>query len=690
MRPDYQSFRRAASVSLVGLAIQFVLTVSMGLYGYFRGGSADGYDQGAITASIFGAVGLLVWLALAIYFDQARRAAIEEMEAKALSDSPSSSVFDEAGDELRVNARRLAGMTKLMLPAVSAAASLIMILAGLFRVGPALRFLDASALRQPGSNDTALVLGAIIAVAGFILARYISGMAKAKVWTPLRGGASFAVGMSLFGAYIAVAHLLRSAGPDVLLRFEPLVFAIGLVGVGAEILLNLLLDLYRPRKAGEAVRPAFDSRLLAFVAAPDRVAESISDAINYQFGFNVSENWFYKLFSHMVLPLILAATVIIWLLTIPVIVEPDQQALVLRNGKVVREVGPGLHYKWPWPVGSIVVPEYDQTVDGVTYRSRSTAAVRTLDLGTPPPRSGGDPILWTTEHTDNERFVLVKSGTESAGSDLALLAAEVPLRYAISDVEAYELLGAPGERDELIQLVGRREVMLTLSRYTLDDILGPDRPEIAAELAQRVQAAFANMNPGPDGTPRGAGIEILFVGLEGVHPPQTTAESFERVVNAQQNRLGRIELARSRAIESLTKVVGSVDLAETIAAEIETWNRLRSRSANDEEVVAQEQRIEDLLAEAGGEAAELIHNASSKRWRRHLGARIDATLYAGQIAGFEANPTVYAAGLRVEALLAAMKNSRVYLTDDNVDLKMRIELQDRESSVDVFTTGSDQ
>ena len=64
----------------------------------------------------------------------------------------------------------------------------------------------------------------------------------------------------------------------------------------------------------EVPRPAMDSRLLSFVAAPDRLAQSIGDALNYQFGFNVTESWFYQLVSRWLASLALVGALVVWLM----------------------------------------------------------------------------------------------------------------------------------------------------------------------------------------------------------------------------------------------------------------------------------------------------------------------------------------------------------------------------------------
>lgn len=691
MKPDHLSYRRAATVSLVGLAVQFAITLTFGLYGYYKESHA------AVTAALFSAVGLLVWVTLAILFDQQRRERVEAIEAESLASEAASSVFESGEDDLRVAARRLETVNKIGLPVVSAVVGLLLVAVGFQRFAGGSEVAEQAILNPMPADTVGLFVGLSIAFIGFIFGRYTSGMAKQDVWHNLRAGAAFAAGSSVLGLALAVAQFIRLAEPDVVLRLLPVVFPVAAIALGGEIFLNILLNLYRPRKRGEQPRVAFESRVLAFVAAPDRIADTISEAINYQFGFNVTGSWFYQLLSRAMLVLLAFGLLVIWGLTSLTVVEPHQRAMVLRFGSIVRsDIGPGLHLKMPWPIDRVVIPELEITnEDGTREIVRTAAGLRRLQLGTAPPRSGETPILWTETHTDNERFQLVQSGDRSGGgandtNDLALMAVEVPLQYAVVDVEKYDRLGPPNLRDQLLEAVGRREVMLYLSQRTVADLLGEDRAEISRDLRARIASAFAQMNPHESGEPIGAGIEIVFVGVEGVHPPQDTAASFEDVVNAQQNREGLLEVSRAEAIERLTQIVGSVDLADRISAEIERWDDLKAEGASETEIAEQALRIEALIEDAGGEAAATLAYARADRWTSLMSARAASALYTGQLAGYVANPSLYAASIRFDAIAEAMSGARVYLTsDEQAYLRMRYELQDRETQVDVFDAGSD-
>lgn len=687
MTADHLTYRRATSTSLFGLIVQTLVSLTFLIYGLQTS------DPAAVSASIFAGVGVLAWAALTILFDQYRRERLEAMEAEALADDAGSSVFAESEGDLRVAARRLRFVRRILMPGAALLMGTLLVGAGLARFGPAQELLSDPNFAGGTRPTVGLFVGIVVAVLGFIFARYAAGMAKRFEWSSLRAGAGFAVGSSLFGLGLTIASFIEFAGPPIGQRLLVIAVPVVMLVVGAEFFLNFLLDLYRPRKASEPDRPAFDSRLLAFVAAPDRVAESISEAINYQLGFNVTGGWLYQLLSRSVVWLVVFAGLVVWLLTSLVVIEPHQRAMVLRFGQVQRaDIGPGLHFKAPWPIDTVVIPGFVQTDDrGRPVRTvRTATGIRRLELGTTRPRPGTSPILWTTDHADNETFTLTQPtsprtvGRATGTRDFNLVAIEVPLHYSIENVELYERLGPPEERDRLLEAVGRRAVLRYISGLTIDEVLATSRTEMASELRRRVESAFGELNPGPDGVPRGAGVRVLFVGAEGVHPPKDTAEAFENVVSAQQNREGMILEAEARAIEILTEVVGSVELADEVVAAIESFNRLRRGGADAEEITAKEQEIEQLLAEAGGVAAQRLAEARSARWRSHMAARARAMEFLGQREAFEAQPTAYRWRTYLSALDDVLSSNRVTVIDSGPRLWIDLNLEQSGTTVDPF------
>jgi len=683
MRADYLTYRRATSESVRGLLLQAALAIGLLLYGAFT------KDDAAITAAAFVGIGILAWLSLAIVYDQHRRERIEAIENEALASAPTagSSVFEKQ-DEFLPAARRLAGLYKYFMPAMS-------ILIGTLLVGIGLwRFMAVKA--QIGLPDSDLVagkegwamgVGGMAAGLGFLFARYTATLAKAPVYANLRAGSSFAVGAALLGLALLVAKLVGSFGPDVLVVYLRVVFAAFMVVIGVEVFINFVLGVYRPRRAGELPRPAFDSRLLSFVAAPDRIAQSINEAINYQLGFDVTGGWFYKLVSKWALPLLVFGLLIVWGLTSIVIVQPHQRAMILRFGEPVsnEDLPPGAHFKAPWPIDTVYVPEFfSKDKDGVLrLTDRTATGIRVLDLGTTPPAIK-DAILWTNDHAGEELYQFVRASTFEQGgdlADLAIVSVEVPMHYTVSDVRLFDELAPPEKRDDVLKAVARRELTYYFQRVLLDDVLGGGREQMSRDLSTRIQKAYDSLNNG-----KGAGVKIVFLGIAGVHPPKDVAQAFEGPVMADQRREANLSDARAYAIGKLAEIVGNVALARTIIGEIDTFERMSLAKAEAAAMAEQELRIQTLIESAGGGAAKALAQARADRWVAHMKPRGMAARHEGQVALHTAAPSYYEASRYFEALRSAMSNARVYVTNDDIPvLRVEPDLKDKTVGVDVFS-----
>ncbi len=695
---DYLAYRKASSISLVGLVLQLLLTVIVFFY------SRVSNDLAAGAASIFLATGLIAWGLLLLIFDQHRRERMEAMEADQLAASGASaaSAFESVGDELQVAARRLAFIYRWVMPAGAILIGAINIWVGISRIRH-WGGLDVTQI-QPRFVGWTLAIGLSMAVVGFVFARFVSGMGKVDAWSNLRAGSAISVAGALIGVVLAVGGFLElSLGINTVLAYSPMIISAGMIAFGLEIGLNLLLDVYRPHKPGEIPRPAFDSRLLGLLAAPDRIAENVGDAVNYQFGIDVTSSWFYQLLSKWVLMFIGIGVGVGWLMTMLVVVEPHERGLILTNGRISEplvsfgdrgdgDIGPGLHVKLPWPFSRYETP----VVMGKRGESgvRTTTGVRVLQLASNPPSPATTPILWTESHAGVERLNIVQpdrvmgeddlektSHEGSSVAELSLLAVEVPVHFVIRNVKLFDQFAVPGQREDLLTQIGRRVVTQYLGELSIHEVLATHRTTMPLELKMRIETAFGELNDG-----HGPGIEILFVGVNGVHPPMKAAPSFERVIIARQNRESLIEEAKKLQITVLTETAGSVELADEINDQLIALEAMRREIGRESvEYIEAELAVQKLLERAGGEAGELILAASATRWDRHMSERGRASLLQGQQEAYLASPELYRSNMYFGALLEAMKESRVYLTPGDLgSLKVRLELQDKQVGTDVF------
>ncbi|MBU6413751.1 MAG: hypothetical protein KGS45_09765 [Planctomycetes bacterium] len=708
MNADYITYRRATSVSLIGLTLQALMCITLLVYGFMM---RDAYpadattdvlraqaesriaigDLPAIAAAMMMGVGCLAWLALAITFDQHRRERIEALEASTLGEQGVGSVFGQKNEnEFKPAARRLAAMHRVFLPIISLVMAAGYIGMGVWRLIEGRERLGFKIPTQHLEWGLAICIG--LAVAGFFIARYVAGMSRQKVWANLRGGAAVAGGSAVTAFVIGIGHLVDLMGPDVVSRTLQVVVPGVMILLGGEVVLNFLLNMYRPRKAGETPRPAFDSGIMSLVAAPDSVIKSIGDAVSYQLGYDVKGNWFFQLVSRLVAPLVGVGLVVIWLLSAFAVVEPHQRGIVTRFGKMMREVGPGLHVKWPWPVERVEVPVYLQRDERGRMQevARTATGIRVVQLGSTPSSKPG-PVLWTNEHGGGEVFEIVQPSrfgeAAQVGGEIAQVAMECTLAYCVGDVAKFEQFAPDYQREEIIRSVAQREVMRHMAHLSVDEVLGADRVKLAGEIRGKIEAALGALNPDASGKSMGAGVQVVSLTIGKLHPHKDVAPSYEKIVIAEQKRQERLEVANASKIKTLAKVSGSIERAEEILAEIEKLRKLEDAKAPREQVVELEFKIQKMLEDGTGTAAANIADAASGRWGKHMGERGLASRYVGLNASYEASPAIFRASLYFEAWREAMAGNLVYLTDDRVkDLRIEADLKEKDSTVNVFQT----
>ena len=688
MRTDHLAYQQATRVSGFGLLLQLLIGLTLLLFGRIDG------DTTFLFSAAYILLGSLVWIGLIIIFYQHKLERLEALEEDDLAASrgDATSVFDDAGEDIRVAAKRLRLMHKWLMPAVSLLLAVLLVFFG-YEMIAFLRDVSSGSVstREDATSSSFLVTGQrgwavsiciAFALVAFIFSRFVAGMSKQSAWQNLRGGAAYMVGNAIVLLAVAVGVAFRFFDNEDVIVWVAYAVPIFMMVQAAEIVLNFILNLYRPRIPGEAPRPAFDSKMLSLFAAPDNLVRSLNEAVNYQFGFDITSSWGYQLLIRSAVKLLILGVVVMVALNTMVIVEPQQQAVKLARGAIVGEVrDPGVLWKYPWPFEGAVV------VDVTPIRSLYlTARVREKR----PPAGWDHSIsLWDDDlQTDvdmdpfvvasptverNVNVVLASDGetadeqTEQLSRSWSLLDAEIILNYRVkstqtggdedglikflqfaSDERGRERLT---QREKLLQAIALRVTMQYLSTLDFDDLLTTIRDDLSTQLTAQIQQAFDE---------RDTGVELVDVSIPHLRPHGGMAGNYIELAISNQARLQSIAEAERREVTTLTALSGSVENSGILLEAIEEYNDLRNSSdADPDEVSAMQSRIERMLYQFGSSATSVISEAERDRWVDLMNERTRANSLVSERIAFEASPELFMQRRYLQVLQAYLPDRRI-------------------------------
>ena len=629
------SSKRAEYVALASLILSvlfFGIAFFVGRWSGFLAVSAAGWF---ILSSA------LIWFVLCLQFHQRALAEQEKLDMSQLSKGEeTSTIFQAKGEKATLFAvaqRRLSVLEKWFLPFFSAAIAAYQIGIALYL----LKAISAGTNIEPKQPLICAICMTAIAFVSFLMSRYATGMSAQAQWKPLRAGGSILLGAALICFALAVFLAFVQFEFFIFIYVTGWVIPVLLIVLGVETALNVVLDIYRPRLEGQYHRAAFDSRLLGLINEPGGILRTAASAIDYQFGFKVSQTWFYKLLEKAIVPLVLFAAVTLYLLSCIVVVTPNEEAIIEHFGNPVngandiRIVGPGLAFKWPWPID-------------ITYKY-PTKKVMELSVGFVPkidPEAktvGYGPLLWGEAHYEKEYSLLVASeqttGELSEGAvPVSIVMAAVPVQYRIKDL--YSFIYNHDRPEKLLESICYQQLtkFAASARIEVDNevelensLLGAGRTKAKKILTDRIQKAADRA---------GLGVEIVFLGLQGIHPPPEVAAAYQKVIGAIQKKQAIILLSLAERNRILSSLAGSVEDAD----ELYTLAAKHQRAKEENQLEAIEKLGNDLdtaFAEASGDIFSTLREAQSYAFEKATLARATGQRFAGQLKAYRAAPEIY-------------------------------------------------
>ncbi len=676
--------KRGQVTAVLALALQAVLTALFAITWRVSGSVVAGAVFHLMVAA------LPVWVVTAVLYYCQRMAELESAELDELAKTGRGALFAEGAGELRLARRRLRWMNRW-------AASTVTLLVAAYLLGMAflgLRPLLAGVEAEQATDGGLLWSGMALlgAFPAFLASRVFVGMAREPAYRMLRaGGSLLAVGAFAAGLLCVTLFVLPMGvlWPHQVLAYVMLAV---LAVLGVELAANMVLDIYRPRVAGVIARPSFDSRLASLLSEPGGIAHSIAEALNYQFGFEVSGTWFYKLLQRALVPLLLFGVLSLIGISSIVVVDPGRRAVILTWGEPPageESVGPGIHFKLPWPIQTADIFDVERVrlVQVGVGAGRSARAIEADVV------NGVEVYLWQKEHGERqeENFLVARKQTRSDdGAKPAPAAAPgeksgpsataeqynavglvriiLDVHYKVNDV--YRFHYGVADAELLLERAAYRALTRYASRRDIDTLMSAERGQVADALTAEI-----NETIGPGHLD--LGVKIVTLTLHGMHPPTDVAEAFEEVIKADRERVGKILQAGATAKGTISRVAGKHELAIDIAEAL--WDE-RDIALDADERKAAGDRAEELLGQLEGAARTRIDEARADRWAMVNAERSRYGAYRSQLATFKKAPRLWKLAMRLNVLSKGLSGARKYVVGrDPKGLEFRNE--DKRSTV---------
>jgi len=183
-------------------------------------------------------------------------------------------------------------------------------------------------------------------------------------------------------------------------------------------------------------------------------------------------------------------------------VNPDELGVVLRFGKFVRQLPPGLNFRWPYPIEEVELPK-------VTRINRIEIGMR----GSSEVRDASSTIRDVPEES------LMLTGDENI----------VDVQFAVQYIlkSPTDFLFKNRSPDDAVLQAAETAVREIVGKSSMDFVIFEGRAEVAARAHKLMQQILDRY---------GTGISISNVTMQNAQPPEQVQSAFDDAVKAGQDR----------------------------------------------------------------------------------------------------------------------------------------------------------
>jgi regulator of protease activity HflC (stomatin/prohibitin superfamily) len=327
--------------------------------------------------------------------------------------------------------------------------------------------------------------------------------------------------------------------------------------IALEWTLRALARMFLPTPSVDAAKAASDSLLAALLTGGARAPGVL---IRTHLGLDFTRSWALSYLSKAAGPALVGTLLLCWALSGVKLLGDDQRGVYERFGAPVAVLGPGFHVMLPWPLGRMRPVEY-----GVTHTIAVGAeqGPDAYEKSAKAERIGAEDIpqanmnrLWDTAHATEAEYLVASQAQGQQGFQEVNGEILVIYRTGLSDEAAMQSVYGSDNQTTVVQQESNRLMTRFFSSHTLDQVLGGQREGLQETLRADLQGAVNADH---------AGVDIVAVLIDAIHPPAGAAAAYHSVQAAEINADASVAQATAHATRTAGEAQQEAHQATTAA-----------------------------------------------------------------------------------------------------------------------------
>jgi len=357
---------------------------------------------------------------------------------------------------------------------------------------------------------------------------------------------------------------------------------IGLAAVAVEQIIRAGLAFLTPSFDRPQAQAPIDSLVLRSLEPALGGGTSWSAMMRERVGIDFARSWALRYLRRAAAPVVIGLAVLCVFLTGVVRIDSNERGVYERLGRPVAVLQPGLHLILPWPLGQIRRTEYGIVhAVSISYgdaRPATDAFIAALSSDTSTPGVDGPAPasanrLWDADQPSDVSYIISSDSRGRQSFETISVSMRVLWRVGLTDASARAAAYTLIDPDAVVRTLASQLLARNLASRTLAQLLGEDRSKITSGLENSLQQILDRL---------GAGLQVVSVIVEAIHPPGGAAAAYRSVQAAEiaANTEIAAEQGRAEIMAGLARRDAATAIATATAASAERLSAARTARIN--------------------------------------------------------------------------------------------------------------